>query len=281
MVISNCQFLLRLSVSYSGMRQICRESTLQPKTNTTLISIVIPTFNEAARIQSTIASICKWSHQCPYPIELIIADDGSVDDTASLAKDLQNQNTELRVLELPHRGKAATVLEGFAKSNGKVVGFMDADLATPLSMVKPAIEVTLATNGVAIGSREDIGATRDGEPWVRHVMGRIFNLGVQALLLPGLEDTQCGFKFFSRNSLDTVLEYHQLYRNAKGIKDARVTAFDIEMLYIVRRHEFAITTLPVDWTYGENSKVNAFTDSWHNARDILRIRMNAWRGLYG
>lgn len=111
-------------------------------------------------------------------------------------------------------------------------------------------------------------------------MGRLFNLMVQILLLPGIRDTQCGFKFYSRSAVGIILDRHLLYRDPPTILSPKVTAFDLELLYIAKVHGFTITSLPVTWNYGEGSKVRPVADSIHNARDALQIRLNAWRGLY-
>jgi hypothetical protein len=133
---------------------------------------------------------------------------------------------------------------------------------------------------VAIASREGIGAIRVGEPWYRHVMGRAFNGLVRLLLLPGIHDTQCGFKFFTREAIDQILPRCVLYRDASVVTVARVTAFDVELLYIARRLEFRIDVIPITWTYGTQSKVNAVTDTLQNLRDVLSVRWNGWRGRY-
>ncbi|HYI25638.1 MAG TPA: glycosyltransferase family 2 protein, partial [Thermomicrobiales bacterium] len=121
---------------------------------------------------------------------------------------------------------------------------------------------------------------RVGEPSYRHVMGRAFNFLIQALLLPGIHDTQCGFKFFTRDALDAILPRCYLYRDAATTSRPRVTAFDVELLTIARHQECQIGIVPVTWHYGEHTKVNPITDTLQNLGDVLKVRMNAWRGLY-
>jgi hypothetical protein len=103
---------------------------------------------------------------------------------------------------------------------------------------------------------------------------------VRTLLLPGIHDTQCGFKFFSRAALDTILPRCVLYRDAATVTVPRVTAFDVELLYIARRHGYRIAVIPITWTYGTNSKVNPITDTVQNLRDVLLVRWYGWRGRY-
>src|SRR5690606_6653572 len=178
------------------------------------------------------------------------------------------------------RGKASAVLAGLERASGDIAGFMDIDLATPLDAWLEARKAIHEGAGVAIGSREGIGAQRVDEPWYRHVMGRIFNALVRALLLPGIHDTQCGFKFFSRETLDDVLPRTLLYRDAGVVRIPKVTAFDVELLFIARQHGHQIAVIPVTWHYGDQSKVNPLTDTLQNVRDVLAVRLNGWLGKY-
>lgn len=133
---------------------------------------------------------------------------------------------------------------------------------------------------MAIASREGIGSIRVDEPWYRHVMGRVFNGLVQLLLLPGIDDTQCGFKVFSRDALDDILPRQVLYANAEEVRTPRVTAFDVELLYIARKHDHEIAVIPITWHYGSHSKVNPVIDTIHNVIDVLRVKWNSVRGRY-
>src|SRR5699024_1727810 len=137
------------------------------------ISVVIPVFNEARRIASTLAQV--WRYFEASDAEILIVDDGSTDNTVQLARDFAKDRPRIRVLAEKHRGKAATVLTGLEQSVGELVVFMDADLATPLETWERCVEAIQDGASVAIASREGVGADRVAEPWYRHVMGRIFN----------------------------------------------------------------------------------------------------------
>jgi len=165
-------------------------------------------------------------------------------------------------------------------ARGDIVGFMDVDLATPLGTWIPCRDAIRSGAGVAIASREGDGSHRVGEPEYRHVMGRIFNGLVRLLLLPRIEDSQCGFKFFSREALEEILPRQRLYRNADVLTIPRVTAFDVELLFIARQHGFRIAVIPVTWQYGDHSKVNPITDTLQNLKDIISVRTNGWLGRY-
>jgi glycosyltransferase involved in cell wall biosynthesis len=252
----------------------------QPGTISPTLSIVIPVYNETGRIEACLDQLVAWSCNRPEAIEILVVDDGSEDDTVALASRWAVQHSNLRVIAVPHRGKANAVLTGLELATGDIAGFCDVDLATPLDTWDACKAALDGGADVAIASREGIGATRIGEPWYRHAMGRAFNGLIRLLLLPGIHDTQCGFKFFTRDALDVILPRHRLYRNVDAVSRPRVTAFDVELLFIARRHQLKIAIIPITWTYGEYTKVNPITDTLQNVRDVLKVRWNGWRGRY-
>jgi hypothetical protein len=154
-------------------------------------------------------------------------------------------------------------------ARGRLCFFSDLDLSVPIEdMLRffPALEQT----PVAIGSREAPGAVRYNEPGYRHLMGRLYNLLVRMLLLPGVQDTQCGFKAFRH---DVAVELF----SRQQIDD---WGFDIEVLYLARRLGYNIIEVPVHWTYAGHSRIRAWRDSWRMFRDIWRVRWRAWSGHY-
>lgn len=244
------------------------------------MSVVVPVYNESSRITQSLERICSYFGTTESRPQIIIVDDGSSDDTLRIVRDFAQHNPGIDVLAERHRGKASAVLAGLEHARGDIAGFMDIDLATPLTAWEECRDAIHAGAGVAIGSREGVGAQRVDEPWYRHFMGRVFNGLVQLLLLPGIHDTQCGFKFFSRAALDDVLPRTQLYRNAEVVRMPRVTAFDVELLFIARQQGHDIAIIPVTWHYGDQSKVNPVTDTLQNVRDVLTVRLNGWLGKY-
>ncbi len=244
------------------------------------LSIVIPVYNEAGRIRQCLDRVVDWMSLRDERIEIIIVDDGSVDDTLKIARESTALHSSISVISEQHLGKANAVLSGLAVSRGAYAGFCDVDLATPLSTWDRCAVALGNGADVAIASREGAGAIRVGEPWYRHAMGRAFNGMIRLLLLPGIHDTQCGFKFFRREALATILPRCQLYRDATVVQRPRVTAFDVELLYIARRQQLKIVVIPITWTYGEHTKVNPVTDTVQNLRDVLEVRWNGWRGRY-
>ena len=244
------------------------------------LSLVIPAYNEARRIESTVNSAVAYLSAQPYSWELIIVDDGSTDATGDLAAAALAGVPGGRVVAIPHAGKAAALRAGLQAATSDLIGFSDADLATPLEYLAE-LRAAIASGGdIAIGSREGTGARRYDEPWYRHVMGRGFNLIVRALLLPDIHDTQCGFKLFRRNAIHTLLDRSLLYRTPDAVRGPRVTAFDVELLVVGRTLGYRICQIPVSWRYGQQSKVDPARDTWHNLRDVLQVRLNLWRGRY-
>lgn len=244
------------------------------------LSIVIPVYNEEDRIGASLDALARWISSQSFPIELIVVDDGSDDATVTRAKVHATRHSSIRVIEVAHRGKANAVLEGLGTARGEIAGFMDVDLATPLDTWAECERAFADGADVVIASREGEGSTRIGEPAYRHAMGRVFNALVRLLLLPGIHDTQCGFKFFSRSAIDGILPRCRLYTGSDVVSRPRVTAFDVELLYIARRLGCEIAVIPVSWTYGQHTKVNPLTDTLQNARDVLKVRWHGWRGHY-
>jgi dolichyl-phosphate beta-glucosyltransferase len=244
------------------------------------LSIVIPVYNEEHRIGRSLLDLVTFFEQHHINAEIIVVDDGSIDATATVIQEFASNQCHVVPLTVPHSGKAGAVLAGFRIAQGPIVGFADADMATPLDTWFQCRDALTAGAGVAIASREGIGANRLGEPLYRHVMGRAFNLLVRALLLPGVDDTQCGFKFFTREAIETILPRCILYRDPNPITVPRVSAFDVELLFIARKHGFRIAVVPITWTYGTHSKVNPITDTLQNVRDVILVRWYGWRGRY-
>lgn len=244
------------------------------------MTLVIPAYNEAGRISQTLATARAYLASRFSEFELLLVDDGSTDATRSLGEAFASVNAGTHVISIPHQGKAAAVRAGLEAATGDLIAFTDADLATPLDYLPDFVEMANAGVAVVIGSREGIGARRIGEPGYRHLMGRVFNRLVQVAVLPGIEDTQCGFKLFRRDALQRILPRMRLYRSGARAAGPRVTAFDVEMLAIARSLGLPIRAVPVIWTYGEQSKVNPLRDTLRNLLDIATVKLHLLRGRY-
>jgi glycosyltransferase involved in cell wall biosynthesis len=246
-----------------------------------LLSVVVPAYNEEQRLPDSLRQITTYLDTQPYRSEVIVADDGSTDATAALVERLSGSRPSLRLLRLDHRGKGFAVRAGALAARGEYVLLCDADLAVPIEeweQLRRALE-----NGfdVAIGSREGLGARRLGEPWYRHLMGRVFNLIVRAVAIGGIQDTQCGFKALRLSVAADLFERVRIYgADAPRVQGAAVTAYDVELLYLARRCGYRIAEVPVPWRYGTETKVNPVRDSWRNLCDVLMVRWYALRGMY-
>ncbi len=245
------------------------------------LSLVIPAYNEAARIGASLREAIAWLNAQSFAAELIVVDDGSQDATADIAARTLQGIAAGSLIRAPHAGKAAAVRAGMLAAAGDQIAFCDADLATPLSYLSDLRSALAGGCDIAIGSREGAGARRIGEPAYRHVMGRVFNGLVRLALIPGLQDTQCGFKLFRANAARDLLRRSRLYRTTeRPLTGPRVTAFDVELLTIARFHRYRVCAVPVTWNYGAGSKVRPARDTWHNMRDVLHVWIGAKRGWY-
>jgi glycosyltransferase involved in cell wall biosynthesis len=235
------------------------------------LSIIIPAYNEARRLPESLRQLRAWLAEQPYSAEVIVVDDGSSDDTADVAHAAMTDWPALTLLSAAHAGKGAAVRQGALAARGDWVVFADADFSMPVGELERLRMVAAETGAVAIASREAPGARRYGEPWYRHVMGRVFNRLVQVLLLPGIQDTQCGFKCMLREIAVALCDQQTI--SGWG--------FDVELLAIARRNSFAIHEVPIPWYYMANSRVRLARDTFTMVREVFAIRANLRNGRYG
>ncbi|MFO7661833.1 MAG: glycosyltransferase family 2 protein [Chloroflexota bacterium] len=237
---------------------------------TPLISLVIPAYNEEERLPKTLPAAIDFLESQAYPYEIIIVDNNSCDRTGDIAREIAAQRANIKVLTEPSQGKGAAVRTGMLAASGDYLFMADADFSMPVQEVNKFLPPLLSGYDVAIGSREAPGAVRFNEPEYRHLMGRVFNFYVKVLAIPGFEDTQCGFKCFRREVAWDILPYQTI--------DG--WAFDVELLYIALRRGYQIEEVPVQWYYGESSRVSPIRDSINMIREVLRIRYNGLTGRY-
>ncbi len=245
------------------------------------LSIIVPAYNEERRLPQTLQRLAAYSHSKAWPTEIIVVDDGSSDGTAQVVEEFAANEPAVRVIRNPHRGKAYAVRTGMLAGQGELLLFTDADGATPIEEADKLLPLLESGYAVAIGSREGEGARRFSEPAYRHMMGRAFNLLVRMLAVPGIQDTQCGFKAFRHDAARDLFGNMQLYsENSPGVRGAVLTGFDVEILFLAGKWGYSIAEVPVHWHFGKESKVNPLRDSWRNLSDVLRVRYNDLRGRY-
>jgi dolichyl-phosphate beta-glucosyltransferase len=236
------------------------------------LSIVIPAFNEEARVSPTLRDYVAYCRQSSRRVELIVVDDGSLDRTSAVVNTLASEFPEIRLIRLAeNHGKGHAVRSGVVNAQGKLVLFADADGATPLPEIE-RLEAALAAGAdVAIGSRalHDTGVKVNARLY-RRLIGRTFHGLVEALTVPGVKDTQCGFKLF-RGPVA-----HDLFSRMR----IRGFSFDVEVLMMAHHRGYRIAEVPVNWTHQPGSKVNLVTDSIRMLRDLFVIRGRHMSGQY-
>jgi dolichyl-phosphate beta-glucosyltransferase len=236
------------------------------------LSIVIPAYNEEARLEPTLRAYLGYCRETGRTAEIIVVDDGSRDGTSATVERLADECDELRLIRLAeNRGKGYAVRSGVVNARGKLVLFADADGATPLSELV-RLEAAIAQGAdVAIGSRAlDGEGVRVTARFYRRVIGRVFHHLVETLTVRSIKDTQCGFKLF-RGPVA-----HELFARMR----MSGFSFDVEVLMMAQRHGYRIAEVPVNWTHQPGSKVNLVVDSARMARDLFVIRGRYIRGEY-
>lgn len=245
------------------------------------LSVVIPAYNEETNIRlGALEKVSRYLKNQSYTWEATIVDDGSTDATGMLLDDFAKENLGFSVMHNSHQGKAATVISGMMAAHGRIVLFTDLDQATPITQLTKILPWFEKGYDVVIGSRN---GRRQGAPFTRRIMARGFMmLRGMTLGLRGIVDTQCGFKAFRAPVAHSIFQRLKLYGDGHAVSGSMVTAgFDIEVLFLAIKLGYKIKEVPVEWHYVETRRVNPLIDSIQGLTDILKIRMNAWRGLYG
>ncbi|RLT36681.1 MAG: glycosyltransferase family 2 protein [Chloroflexi bacterium] len=238
--------------------------------------MVIPAYNEEKRLPASLEKIVHFLRAQPYRSEVLVVENGSTDATSDVVRTFAQSvsaSDPFRV-ELLHsdQGKGAAVKTGMLVGKGAHLFICDADLSMPIEEVNKFLPPQLPAGSfdVAIASREIPGAVRYNEPAYRHLMGRIFNFIVRSLIIPGIEDTQCGFKLFTRAAAQDIFPYQTI--SGWG--------FDPEVLYIANARKLRVVEVPINWYYMADSRVNPVRDTIKMLREVLRVRRNGRRGIY-
>jgi dolichyl-phosphate beta-glucosyltransferase len=244
-------------------------SSPEDNTLSIFLSVVIPAHNEESRLTGTLEQIFHFLEEQSFTYEVIIVENGSTDKTLKIAQKFVEQHKNFYVIQ-SERGKGAAIRLGMLQAQGEYRFMCDADLSMPVVEMVKFIPPASGDFDIIIASREAKGAVRYNEPFYRHLGGRGINLIVQVLILPGMNDTQCGFKCFRAHVARDIFQQQTL----------RGWSFDIELLYIARRHKYRVKEVPIHWSHFGDSKLSAFRDALRMIRDIFHIHVNAWRGIY-
>lgn len=239
------------------------------------LSIVVPAYNEGARLGKSLVAVIEYLAGYAPGSELIVVDDGSADNTATAARDALADTKTLRTSVISYQtnlGKGRAVRLGLLASRCEIALFMDADLSTPITETPKLVDAILNDEcDVAFGSRAlDRNLIGVHQPWRREQGGRVFNLAVR--LATGLPfwDTQCGFKAFRMSSCRPLIAGATIDR----------FGFDVELLYVAYRAGLKLKEIPVRWNHVEGSKVNVLSDSFKMLGEVQRIRQQARQGVY-
>ncbi|MBI2843397.1 MAG: glycosyltransferase family 2 protein [Armatimonadetes bacterium] len=234
------------------------------------LSVIIPAYNEEANLEGTVRDVSRYLSDIGLSHEIIVVDDGSKDRTLSVAESLRCEIQSLRTIHYaPNRGKGCAVRTGMLSAEGTRALFTDADNSTPITEL-PAFMSALDKGGdVAIASRSIRGAVRViHQPFYRELGGKILNLGIRLFAVPGIADTQCGFKLFTSRAARDIF--------SRCFIDG--FSFDVEALYLARRLGYEIVELPVHWTHHGGSRVSPIRDGLRMLLDIAKIRFHRYGG---
>ena len=238
--------------------------------NEVTLSIIIPAHNEEERLPPSLIAVDQFVKQQKYPIEVIVVENGSHDKTLEVAQAFQEKMPYLRVIQEQQSGKGLAVRSGMLAAKGEYRIFCDADFSMLVAEISKFIPKTGEQYDIAIASRELPESRRVDEPEFRHLIGRVFNSLVRYSVLPGLQDTQCGFKAFRGDVADRLFRMQTLTG----------WSFDAEILFIAQRWGYKIIEVPITWYYKPGTRLHIIKDSIKMASDLFTIRRNARQGIY-
>ncbi len=235
-------------------------------------SIVIPAYNEASRLGSSLERILKYVMSQQWDAEVMVVNDGSRDRTADLVREYAQRFTFLRLIENPgNRGKGYSVRNGMLNATGDVLLFSDADLSSPIEEAPKVFRAIEEGADIAIGSRWLQPETQTlRQSLLRQFYGRAFNVALRVLLGLKQKDTQCGFKAFTRAAAHKVFRQQHIER----------WGFDPEILYLARRYGLEVREVPVAWAHVEGTRISPLRDGLRMFGEVLKIRWNALSGKY-
>ncbi|MGA9063571.1 MAG: dolichyl-phosphate beta-glucosyltransferase [Terracidiphilus sp.] len=235
-------------------------------------SIVIPAYNEAARISGALEAVVGFVRRLSWSAEVVVVDDGSRDKTAELVRAFAVNAPEVRIMQNPgNHGKGYSVRNGLLHSFGEVVMFTDADLSAPIEEAEGLVAAIAGGADIAIGSRW-LERTRQTirQPLYRQFFGRCFNAVTRTVMGLPYADTQCGFKAFTRAAAQTVFQLQTIER----------WGFDPEILFIALKRGYRIVEVPVSWAHDERTRISYLKDGMRMLEDIAIVRWNALLGRY-
>jgi dolichyl-phosphate beta-glucosyltransferase len=245
------------------------------------VTVVIPAYNEEDNIRrGAIDEVGEYLAGQEYASEVLVVDDGSGDATPALVEEAARKWPFVSLLRAQHGGKARAVAAGVEAAGGRYVLFTDMDQSTPIRHLGAALEELAGGAEVVIASRWLEGSARLGEPLRRRLGGRAFAALVRLLLLPGVSDSQCGFKGFRREVARELFDGLLVFKGGEDAQGPMVTAFDVELLVQARERGYRIAEIPVTWRHVETTRVSFLRDGVRMLREVVTIWLNKRRGRY-
>lgn len=245
------------------------------------LSVIIPSYDEMANLQKgVLEKVATFLSKKKYPYEVLVVDDGSTDGSQEFVAEFSKENPHFTLIKNPHLGKAGAVTTGMLKAKGEYVLFTDMDQATPIEEIDKLLPFFDKGFDIVVGSRS---ATRKGAPWTRSLMAKgMITLRTLIVGLPGISDTQCGFKVFKQDVAQRLFKKVWNLHNGFGtLTGSNVTAgFDVEFLYLAQKMGYTIKEVPVNWLYVETRRVSPIRDSIEGLKGLVTIRRNAQTGKY-
>ncbi len=235
-------------------------------------SIVIPAYNESARIPGTLEAVLACIRKHGWAAEIIVVNDGSSDNTAQVVTEIARTAPEIRLIENPgNHGKGYSVRNGCLQARGELVMFTDSDLSAPIEEAERLFAALAGGADIAIGSRWlESGRQTHRQPLYRQFFGRCFNLVTRAVMGLSFADTQCGFKAFTRNAAQTVFQ----------LQTIEGWGFDPEILFIALKRGLIVREVPVSWAHDERTRMSYLKDGMRMLEELMSIRWNALLGRY-
>lgn len=242
------------------------------------LSIVIPAYNEERSLRKGVLDkIENYIRSAKLDAEVIIVDDGSLDQTAQLVRENIRNKKGFRLIKNPHQGKAVTVITGMMASTGEISLFTDMDQSTPLSEVEKFLPKFTEGFDIVIGSRHG----RQGYPMIRLAAAWVFTVLRSLIVGVPFKDTQCGFKAFNARSRKSIFPKMLSWWSQSEVKGYAVNAgFDSELLFLAKKKDFKIAEISVEWRYAPSPHYQLLRDSVKAIQDMFRVRLNDWSGKY-
>ena len=235
-------------------------------------SIVIPAYNEGARLGATLEKVLAYVHSRGWDAEIIVVNDGSRDNTAEIVRTFAAKDATLRLVENPgNRGKGYSVRNGMLNAHGQILLFSDADLSSPIEEAPKLFSALEQGADIAIGSRWLQAETQtQRQPLHRQIFGRIFNILLRVTLGLPFKDTQCGFKAFTQKAAQAVFPLQRIER----------WGFDPEILFLARKFGLRVKEVSVTWGHSGGTRINPLVDGSRMFQEMLRIRWYELNGKY-